>query len=371
MKKIKWKKVLLLALIFVVLILAGAWFLLERQTYASVEIIKHYENVSVDNPGYTKFLDGILKYTRDGVSYLEKTGEEIWNHPCQMKKPTVVFCGETAAVYDNGGTSAVVFQKDGLKGEVKTTRPIESLSVSEQGIVAAILKDDDTPLLMCYDATGNVLVQQNASLENTGYPMDVAISHDGTTLLVSYLMVSGQGVSTRIVYYDFDNKTADKNNHQIYEKDYEGIIVPVAEYVNEKTSLLVADNGLILYEGKEEPAEKINCQLSTVCNVGSDKNLIAVLVKKVEDSTYQLQVYDLNGKLISDTAIKREYNNMKIYDGQILLYENNECSIYTKNGICKYEGEMESEILEIFPMFGLNKYMMINANGFYEIRLAK
>ena len=371
MKKSKWKKVLLFAVIFAGLILAGIWFLLQRQTYGSVEVVKHYENVSLDNPGYTKFLDGILKYTRDGVSYLKKTGEENWNHPCQMKKPVVEFCGETAVVYDNGGTSAAVFQEEGLKGEIKTTRPIESLSVSEQGIVAAILKDDDTPFLMCYDAAGNVLVQQNTSIDNTGYPMDVAISHDGTTLMVSYLMVSGQGVSSRIVYYDFSDKTADKNNHQTYEKTYEGIIVPVVEYMDDKTSMFVADNEFVIYEGKDEPVEKTASQLSSVYNVDSDGKLIAVLAKRVEDSTYQLQVYDANGKLLSETMVKRDYNNMKISDGQIILFEGNECSIYTKDGICKYEGEVDSEILEIFPIFGLNKYMMINANGFYEIRLVK
>ena len=32
---------------------------------------------------------------------------------------------------------------------------------------------------------------------------------------------------------------------------------------------------------------------------------------------------------------------------------------------------MEENILEIFPIVGLNKYMMINASGFHEIHLAK
>ena len=80
-----------------------------------------------------------------------------------------------------------MFQKDGLKGEIKTTGPIQKLVVSEQGIVGVVLKGESTQQIICYDAKGNILVEQNTSLANTGYPLDIAISNNGEALLVSYL----------------------------------------------------------------------------------------------------------------------------------------------------------------------------------------
>ena len=98
---------------------------------------------------------------------------------------------------------------------------------------------------------------------------------------------------------------------------------------------------------------------------------IVLLVKEENSSSYKVKVYNITGELLSEMEVDREYSNISLYDDQIILYEENVCCIYTKDGICKYKGEMDLDILEIYPLLGLNKYMMINANGFYEIRLAK
>ena len=232
MKKRKLWKVLAAAIALIVLVLVGIYFLLQRQSYSEVEVVKYYENVSSDNPGYIQYLDGILKYTRDGVSFLNKSGEEIWNQPCQMGNPVVTVREEIVVLYDRSGTSVLVLQEEGLKGEIKTTRPIERVDVSAQGIVAAVLKDDQVPMIVCYDATGNILVQQSASLDNTGYPIDVAISDDGTTLLVSYLLAEAKGIRTKIVLYDFGDENIDKKDHKVFEKEYENVIIPLASYLD-------------------------------------------------------------------------------------------------------------------------------------------
>lgn len=37
----------------------------------------------------------------------------------------------------------------------------------------------------------------------------------------------------------------------------------------------------------------------------------------------------------------------------------------------KFEGETENDILEIFPIAGVNKYIMMNTNGMEDVRLVK
>ena len=69
--------------------------------------------------------------------------------------------------------------------------------------------------------------------------------------------------------------------------------------------------------------------------------------------------------------VNKEYAKMQVTKGQIILYDSQMCSIYYKEGICKFEGNMDENILEIFPVSGLNKYRMINASGFHEVQLAK
>ncbi|MBQ8804521.1 MAG: hypothetical protein IJZ53_12885 [Tyzzerella sp.] len=371
MKKRHIWKVLLGAFAVVAVVLVGIYFLLQNQTYNTVDTLEFYENVSTDNAGYVSCLGGILKYSRDGVSLLTREGEEVWNQSCQMSNPSVQIRENMIAVSDRGGTSILVFEKNGLKGEIKTTRPIEKAAVSGQGIVAAVLKDETTPLIMCYDAEGSPLVEQKTSLSNTGYPIDVAISEDGNMLLVSYLFTKGNSIVSKVVYYDFGGEDIDKKEYQVQEKEYEGIVIPATAFLDENTSLLIADDSIILYEGKEKPEEAVRVEVNEICNAAYNEKIIALVVKDSESSEYKLMVYNTKGKLVSETNVDKEYSGIKVCGKQIILYEGALCGIYTEKGVCKYEGKMDLDILEIFPLTGLNKYMMINANGFYEIRLAK
>ena len=50
------------------------------------------------------------------------------------KNPFVDVNEVSAVVADKGGNDIMIFQREGLKGEIKTTLPIEKISVSEQGL---------------------------------------------------------------------------------------------------------------------------------------------------------------------------------------------------------------------------------------------
>ena len=47
------------------------------------------------------------------------------------------------------------------------------------------------------------------------------------------------------------------------------------------------------------------------------------------------------------------YNHVKICGNQVIMYDGKKCSIFMKNGIQKFEGEMNNNILEIFPIAGV------------------
>ena len=66
-----------------------------------------------------------------------------------------------------------------------------------------------------------------------------------------------------------------------------------------------------------------------------------------------------------------EFSNVKMYDGEIFMYEGNKCSIYTKDGIHRFDGELIDSIVAVFPEPGINKYNVITANSMQEIRLVK
>ena len=128
-----------------------------------------------------------MRYNHDGVVFLNKKNEEKWIQPTQLQTPVIVVKDDVFAVADSGGNSILVFTKNGLKGEIQTTLPIERIAESNQGIVSAILKDETSQKIISYDAAGNILVEQQITIGNTGYPIALDLSDDGKVLAVSYL----------------------------------------------------------------------------------------------------------------------------------------------------------------------------------------
>ncbi len=369
--KDKKKKIILLSALVVIVAIVGIYFLIKYQTYNYVELTTVYENKNTDNSNYIQSLDGVLRYSRDGVVLLTEKGDEVWNQPCQMNNPMVEMCGDSVAIGDKGGTSILVFQKNGLKGEIQTTKTIEKFAVSSQGIVSAILKDEKMPLVLCYDAVGNKLVEHKVIPKNMGYPVDVSLSEDGNTLIVSYIYTEGTEVTTKVSYYYFGDGNKAKD-YQVYQKDFGHTVIPVTAFMQHDVSLLVADNALIFYKGLKEIKETSRVELKTeLQSVAYNEELVAVLLRKNNATDYKLNIYNSKGKLLSSVDVDKEYENLKIAGEQVILYDGQACAIHTKNGVKKYEGNIDQKIMEIFTLGGLNKYMVINASGFYEVRLAK
>ena len=357
-----------------VLALLGAvlFFWMRYRTYGDVRLIETYEEANVEKGNYIGYAGGILKYSKDGVALFDKQGKELWNQPCQMNHPIAEVCEDAAVVGDEGGTDILVFHKDGLKGEVHTTRPIEKLAVSGQGIVAAILKNEGTPMVMCYDAKGNLLVEHNASLINTGYPIDIALSQDGNTLLVSYLYTKGSEVATKVVYYYFGEASGKNNEPQTTTMEYENTVVPMVKFLDQKISVLIGDNMLIFCEGMTAPKEKQRVPLQKeIRSVAYSDKYVALVLKNMEKTGYELCLYQANGKKVMSTDFEGEYSNIEMLGNQIALFDGNQCAIFNTAGVCKYAGTMEMSIKAMFRAIGINKYIVISANGFQKIQLAK
>lgn len=364
-----WMKGLAAAAVLVLIVLGGL-LVLRYVSYEHINIVETFEKKSIANAYYEEYAEGIIEYGKDGIAYLKKDGSEVWNQPCQMASPFAALCQEAAAIADKGGTNILVFQKEGLKGEIKTTRPIEKITISAQGIVAAILKDENIPQIICYDAKGNILVELKSTFSNNGYPVDIALSQDGNVLIVSYLQVKGAAVESQVVYYHFGKAGENATEHKVEQMSFSDSLVPVVVFLNKNISLLVSDHSFILMKGLDDPEKMYELSFDTqICRVAYSDEMIAFILKKAEG--YELCTYDLEGKMIFSQEIQEEYVDMKISDGQVFLMNESKCAIFNSIGICKYEGNTEMQILDIFPVRGLEKYNVISTTGFQKIQLVK
>ena len=163
---------------------------------------------------------------------------------------------------------------------------------------------------MCYDAVGNKLVEHKVIPKNMGYPVDVSLSEDGNTLLVSYIYTEGIEVTSKVSYYSFGDGNTTKD-YQVYQKDFGHTVIPVTAFLKHDISLLVADNALIFYKGLQELEETARVELKTeIQSVAYNEELVAVMLRKDNATDYKLHIYN-NTELITIHDISDKKINYK------------------------------------------------------------
>ena len=358
--------------IIIVIVSVMTYLLVSLQTYTKVRVSDTYPRKGASDNSYVQFLDGVIKYSKDGIAYMDQTGKEVWNQSYQIKNPMLDVNNKSVAVADKDGNDILIFQEEGLKGEVHTTMPVERISVSEQGIVSAILKNESAMKIMCYDIKGNVLVEHKTTLAGTGYPIDIALSADGNLMQVLYLYTQKGQIVSRLHYYNFGDAGERKTDHQVTAENYKDTILASGFFMNAETSAAVGDNRVVIYEGKDTPEQVANIKLDKeIKNVFHSEKYVGLILKNQGKSGYELRLYDKTGKVVLSKDFKGDYKHVKICNNQVIMYDGKNCNIYMKNGIQKFKGETDSNILEIFPVEGVNRYIIMSANGMEKVRLVK
>ena len=190
-----------MGLLFILLFGLGTFlFFHTGSTYLTSDRI---ERNDVSSTQYLEFGDYFLKYSSDGVACVDSKSNTKWSTTYSMQAPFVDVCGTTAVIADQQGMQVYVFDEEGLKGQFQTKLPIQKARVATQGVVAVILADDDVTWVNFYDASGTLIAENRTTIDDFGYPLDMALSPDGIKMAVSYMRVNGNKISTHIAFYNF------------------------------------------------------------------------------------------------------------------------------------------------------------------------
>ena len=96
---------------------------------------------------YVLFSDNVLKVTKDGVSYIDQSGNTVWDCSYSMKMPQVVVNGDYAAVADLNGRDVYVFNKSGKVSNQTLNYDITNIDVAAQGVYVVILSGEKRKII--------------------------------------------------------------------------------------------------------------------------------------------------------------------------------------------------------------------------------
>lgn len=365
----KWMRygAIALAVLVTVLIVTNVVRNWEYTTYSVVFTDTGEDTVS---SGYCNVNGNILKYGTGSASLSDRNNQTLWSVKYGIQSPAVEVCGSTVAIYDRNGTGICICDENGQIGQVSTSAPIVRVAVASQGVVAAILEDNDTTWIQYYDQNGESISLIRTTIDSPGYPMDIALSEDGTLMAVSYLCFENGQPKTRLYYYNFGSVGQNMMDNQVSSFEYSDILVPQVEYLNGNICVAFRENGFTVFGGAQIPEERaditVNQEIVSTFYDGSHIGL--VLQNENTDAEFQIVVYDTSGRELLRQDTNFAYRSIEIADGQVVMYNQSALCVYSLNGVEKYNGSLELAAQQLFSI-GQNRYVVITEDGLNVIKL--
>lgn len=345
--------------------------------YNYIRVFNHYTvltSTKRQDVAATKYIEisgNILKYSPDGVSYMNGSNDVLWSTTYSMQSPIVDVCGTTVAVADQKGTQVYIFDESGQIGQFQTIQPILKVKVAEQGVVAAVLEESDVTWINIYDTKGTEIAKNRTSISDSGYPMDAALSPDGLKLMVSYLRVEEEKMSTKVIFYNFDSVGQNQTNNEVSSFLYNNTVVPKTVFLNNSTAVAFRDNGITIFKGSQIPEEttKIDINQEIISIFHDEQNLGIVLKSDDPKHKYLMQLYNTSGKMTMQKYFDLDYSHIKVDGTKILMSSEGKVAIFSTGGKEIFSGSYEKPVIELISSPGFRRYTVITQSTTDQIRL--
>lgn len=314
-----------------------------------------------------------LKCNPNGVTCVNDKNEVQWNTTFNMQSLIVDACGSTVVVGDKRGSLVYVFDEDGLLGNYEVEYTLMKVRVAKQGVVAAVLEDGETTWVNVYDVQGNILVKNKTSMAESGYPLDIALSSDGMKMAVSYLAADQKDIMTRIAFYNFSSVGRGQTDNLVNRVEYSGQVVPQVCFMDDGSAVAFTDRGITFFSGRQVPEERTKVVveqeiISALCD-GEYVGIVTASDDAEQKYKYKMQIYRSNGSKTTTKYFDEEYTEIKISDGEIILFNNNNLVIYTVGGKKKFAGTYEKVIQDVIKGSKDKVYSVITRDSTDQIKI--
>ncbi len=368
------KRTLILILFIIAIVAAVVVTLMMNREYNSYKVESRNDTSYENTASYVQFCGNLLKYTPDGVSYINTNGDTVWTAGVDMKMPMAVTSGSYAVVADMSGNELYVFNEEGQVSNLTMPYTICDVDVASQGAFAVVLESDTTNFINLYDKNGEIVYSMKTTISKSGYPLDIAISDDGQKLFSSYINIGGSAVQNNLAAYNFGDVGQNANaDRMVGGYRFENEVIPKLEFIDNDTVVAFGTNTITIYSMREKPSERAKIELETeIRSVFYNKNYIGIIQDaEVRDGEkqYKLTTYDLKGNKKFGKNIGFGYDNIYAADKEIIISGGSNCMIIRANGRVKFDGNLSGKIVGVVPSGKRNEYVVVYDNATEIIKL--
>lgn len=343
----------------------------DNKIYTEAEVVNTVDKMGTEDSVFLCYQNKILTYSNDGVSTYDAKGNQIWNKTYEMQNPIVKINGEYVAASDYKGSMIYIMNGSGPISEIDTNMPIMNLALSNHGVIAATLQDDDVTWVNLYASDGTQISTVKTSMQKSGYPLATTISADNVKLGISYLKAQSGGVNTSVAFYNFGDVGQNNTDHLVSGKDYTDTIIPLLTYVDDENAIAASQTSLMIFKGKEKPAlDKTIDFEQEIQGIFYNNKYIGVVFHNTESNDpYRLEVYGMDGNKKYSSIIGFEYENIIFQGDNCIIYADSNVLILRGNGRVKFNGDLGGSISALLTTDSKTKFIVVRGDKIETVKL--
>ena len=327
--------------------------------------------------GYLKYGSNLLKYSKDGVSYVDSSGKDVWILSYEMKTPIAAVNGDYAVIADQQGNSIYICDKNGGVGVATTNLPIIKVTISAKGLVAAVQEEQKSTRIDMFKKDGSPLDISIKGLMggDVGYPLDISLSPDGTKLVGSFMYIENGALKCRVAFYDFSEIGKNIPTRFVggFHDIYETSMIPRVKFLDEVYSCAFADDSISFFSSRNAMSPELLVHIpieEDVKSVFYSSDYAGVIVGATSgEYNYRMDVYKSNGEKVFSEPFSYDYRDVDIDGEHIFLYNEDSCRVYNMWGNLKFEGNFDFTISKITNGSFPNSLIVTGPQNMKEIKL--
>lgn len=235
------------------------------------------------------------------------------------------------------------------------------------------MEKDGANHIRLYDKNGKNLASGALHVENSGYPMDIALCEDGKKLAVSMLDVTEGQISAVLYFYNFGSVGQNEIDNLVGTYSYEGLIIPQIEFVTNDRLLAFGDSRILFFEGSQRPEQEQEIEFSGQArSVFFNESYVGIITNNDEkaDETRHMEVYDSGGKRILRKDFSMDYESVEfLQNGEICIRSGTELLLYNTYGVKKFAYTFDTAFYGVLSGHGQTEYIFILEGRTDRVRL--
>ena len=358
-------------LIAVIAVLLTVLFFTTRH-YNRAEIVKVRDFPAEEGAVCVNFDGYVLQYGPNGATCAGSNGRARWSITYEMDQPIVSMSGDVAAIADYGGTTIYVMSTKKQLYVVNTSIPVHKVGVSENGAVAAILNDSTKSWIRLYSKEGKEIAYFIRSMEENGFPMDVAVSPDGEKVCISSLLMKSDSVVSNLSFYNFGKAGKNYDQNLVGYFEYTNEVFPYVRFLGNKACAAASDSRLVVFDtSRTEPQNSFNNMLTeNLQGIFESENRIGLLFTDLtRENLYRLDLFGRDGKKEGSVGFTMVYNDIQIKGNRVYINNERSMQIYTVNGREIFNGGFDRAVKVLIPSKVLGKLGAVSENEIDKIKL--